>query len=375
MIFGNSVLNSKNAPAIWEDTLAKRPAPALYGRLFVRTDNPYGIYQDTGSSWVLVSGSGGGGVGNWDQVLNNGGYLSQNRTFNFSDDNLYGLTFANGPYFQLQNIPLFKILYSNNSNVFFTDNYLKYFTSTNVNTVFKFDYLTGNVALGDFGGQSNGTHLNVEVSNNRIYFAPGGYLISLFQQGLAIIGDGFNQNNLTKFNVDDNNKVIYTSFDDYGQGIRLESNYTSLGDFENNLLSYKILIDNSDGGIISYTDSSQYWTGFYLFSPNDVRIGNQFQYMLFDEGGAVIKTNGYGTGEFGLYLDFSSQQLVIGDYNGNLNGTLINVYDNNQSITFQTEYLTFYGSNLLSATSGSTSGQHLVVTINGNQYKIQLRNP
>ena len=373
MIFFNSIINAKGTPSVYEDTLAKRPSASTIGRLFVRTDNPYGIYRDQGTSWQLITGSGGGGSQNWDQVLNQGGTLTQNRSFIFDDN--FGLTFADGTYFQLQNIPLFKILYSNNSNVFFTDNYLKYFTSTNVNTVYSFDYSNGNVALGDFGGQSNGTHLSVDVSNNRIYFAPGGYLISLFQQGLAIIGDGLNQVNLTKFNVDDNNQVIYSSFDDADQGIKLESNYTSLGDFDNNLLSYKILIDNSDGGIISYTDSSAYWTGFYLFSENDVRIGNQFQYMLFDIGSAVIKTYSDGTNEFGLYIDFSAQQTVIGDYDGNFNGTLINVYDVDQSITFSTENLNFFGTNLLSGSSGSTSGQHLVVYINGTKYKIQLRNP
>jgi hypothetical protein len=373
MIFFNSIINAKGTPSVYEDTLANRPAASTIGRLFVATNSPYGIYRDQGTSWQLITGSGGGGSQNWDNVLSLGGSLTQNRSFNF--DYNFGLTFANGTYFQLQNIPLFKILYSDNSNVFFTNNYLKYFTSTNVNTVYSFDYSNGNVALGDFGGQSNGTHLNVEVSNNRIYFAPGGYLISLFQQGLAIIGDGLNQVNLTKFFVDDNNKVIYSSFDGADQGIKLESNYTSLGDFDNNLLSYKILIDNSDGGIISYTDSSGYWTGFYLFSPNDVRIGNQFQYMLSDEGGSVIKTYNSGTNEFGLYIDFSAQQTVIGDYDGNLNGTSINVYDVNQSITFSTENLNFYGTNLLSGSSGSTSGQHLSIYINGTHYKIQLRNP
>ena len=56
----NSVLNQYQSPALYADTLANQPAAGFAGRLFVRTDTPYGIYRDSGSGWTLVASSGGG---------------------------------------------------------------------------------------------------------------------------------------------------------------------------------------------------------------------------------------------------------------------------------------------------------------------------
>jgi hypothetical protein len=49
------VLNQLNSPALYADTLANRPAAQLVGRIFFRTDSPFGIYRDTGTSWDLIA--------------------------------------------------------------------------------------------------------------------------------------------------------------------------------------------------------------------------------------------------------------------------------------------------------------------------------
>jgi hypothetical protein len=49
------VLNQLNSPALYADTLANRPAAQLVGRIFFRTDSPFGIYRDTGSAWDLIA--------------------------------------------------------------------------------------------------------------------------------------------------------------------------------------------------------------------------------------------------------------------------------------------------------------------------------
>ena len=49
------VLNQLNTPTLYADTLALRPAPAIKGRIFFRTDSPYGIYRDTGTAWDLIA--------------------------------------------------------------------------------------------------------------------------------------------------------------------------------------------------------------------------------------------------------------------------------------------------------------------------------
>jgi hypothetical protein len=58
-----SILNQKGTPMFYSDTLALRPAFGIAGRIFIDIASPYGIYRDTGSAWVQIAGSGGGGIG------------------------------------------------------------------------------------------------------------------------------------------------------------------------------------------------------------------------------------------------------------------------------------------------------------------------
>ena len=57
-----SILNQKGTPMFYSDTLAARPAFGIAGRIFIDIASPYGIYRDTGSAWVQIAGSGGGGI-------------------------------------------------------------------------------------------------------------------------------------------------------------------------------------------------------------------------------------------------------------------------------------------------------------------------
>jgi len=67
----NSVLNQKNAPAIYEDIYANRPAAGFSGRIFISTDTSQ-IFVDTGSTWVLIANTGIGSTGNLQVVTTNG---------------------------------------------------------------------------------------------------------------------------------------------------------------------------------------------------------------------------------------------------------------------------------------------------------------
>jgi len=55
------VLNQLGTPMMYSSSLATRPAAGIAGRIFFRTDSPYGVYRDNGSSWDQIAGSGGGG--------------------------------------------------------------------------------------------------------------------------------------------------------------------------------------------------------------------------------------------------------------------------------------------------------------------------
>jgi len=56
------VLNQLGTPMMYSSSLATRPAAGIAGRIFFRTDSPYGVYRDNGSSWDQIAGSGGGGL-------------------------------------------------------------------------------------------------------------------------------------------------------------------------------------------------------------------------------------------------------------------------------------------------------------------------
>jgi hypothetical protein len=51
------VLNQLGTPMMYSATLANRPAAGITGRIFFRTDSPYGIFRDTGSAWDQISGA------------------------------------------------------------------------------------------------------------------------------------------------------------------------------------------------------------------------------------------------------------------------------------------------------------------------------
>jgi hypothetical protein len=56
-----SILNQKGTPMFNSDIFANRPNFGIAGRIFISTDT-LEIYRDTGSSWTLLSGGGGGTI-------------------------------------------------------------------------------------------------------------------------------------------------------------------------------------------------------------------------------------------------------------------------------------------------------------------------
>jgi hypothetical protein len=378
MIFFNQIINAKGTPSIYEDTLANRPAASSLGRLFVRTDNPYGIYRDQGTSWQLITGSGGGSQ-NWDQVLAQGGALTQNRSFSF--DYSFGLNFTNGTYFQLQNIPTFKLLYTNNSNLTFTQNYLRYFNSSNVNNLLSINYLTGDFASGDYAFQFNGTHMNVNVSGSNIYLAPAGRLMSLWQSDVVTIGDANNNYNQNKFIVDDGANHIYTAINGNEKGLSINNGYFYFGDYNSTL---GIKVDTADQNTISSFVEGESIKGGFNISYFISQFGSygdvsESMYLEIDGDSQILRTISRGY-DYGIYIYNNNNEddgVFIGDYFGNKNSSYIGVED--LSKTFLMNNLNVIriqnSPSVLSTSSGSTSSQHLVVYINGSQYKIQLRNP
>lgn len=381
MIFGNQIINGKGTPSIYEDTLANRPPASSIGRLFVQINSPYGIYRDTGTTWVQVSGGGGGGVGNWDQVLGNGGALTQNRSFNFDYD--FGLTFLNGDYFKLDGFNQFRIDYRNgvfpyDNYIIFDKTYFKYYTNTNVNTIFSFDYISGDVAFGDFAGVYNSTHINITNSSNQIYFAPQSVMTFLTTADSVVIGDASGTNTLLQLIINRSSENIVTAINGDGQGLLLEDRLSYLGDFYANFYNHHIAISNVTDNfyIRSYIDNANpfIWGGFNIVGYTS-EFGTEFVNLKIDSSAETINTFWSGVGDYiGLLLDFASNQYYLGDYNNLTNNGFLQIDAGNREANFNIDLLSITGS-VTSTSSGSISAQHLSIYINGTHYKIQLRNP
>jgi hypothetical protein len=56
-----SILNQRQTPAFYADTLANRPSAGFVGRIFVSTDT-FAFYRDNGTTWDLIGGPGTGTI-------------------------------------------------------------------------------------------------------------------------------------------------------------------------------------------------------------------------------------------------------------------------------------------------------------------------
>ena len=391
MIFGNSVLNSYQAPAIWEDTLANRPNPSLPGRLFVRTDNPYGIYRDTGSSWINVSG-GGGGSQNWDNVLLQGGYFTDDRSadiggysLDFNNFITVDFTLLNGAKFEFNNLKF------------------GYYSNIGNNDLFDFDINTKSVRLGSFSIEETNTFLYVNTPLELVQFASGGIWTALFYPNEITLGDVFNVVNSVNLYINNNYEYIKTSSNFGSIGLHLDfySNIFQLGDFEGNQNGNKIVVEDNNYRIYTVLSNNDYGididkvTQFVRLGDYGNNLGSTILKLDTDTQKAYISAYGGETSN-GVFLDFNNGYYFFGD-NGDwytesylgINAQENNLVLNSNEISITSNYLYLNGytyteintngininGSVLSTSSGSVSSQHLVLTINGNQYKIQLRNP
>ena len=73
-----------------------------------------------------------------------------------------------------------------------------------------------------------------------------------------------------------------------------------------------------------------------------------------------------------MRLDFDFSQYYLGDWNNFQNGTKIVIDDVTNEITLQQDNLFLNGA-ITTTNNGTAVNQHLLVTINGTAYQIQLR--
>ncbi len=359
------ILNQKATPAIYADTLANRPAASFAGRLFVDTASPYGIYRDTGTSWVQIASNGGGGSSTGINGLNGttniglGGTLANNTTI---DANKFNFIIQNGNNF------LFRSQNAGNTRI------------SELNITPLKSYLSSNNA-----GLSIYSDFIVEYNKQFSQFSGASFGLNLDDStGKFVLGDYANARKYNSFVVDDDANTFYltTSYNQvntdqdlfYASNASSSIRFVKLGDFNNYANQYSLIIDDANEFIKTQNATGD--TGIILtnsFAFLGSYNSTQYLFLSVDYGlNSINAYNSFATSN-GLSLDFAALIYQFGGFNGN--GNYIKVNDTTNDIETHTSSITFTGAALQSNSSSGSSGEHLVITLNGTQYKIDLKNP
>jgi hypothetical protein len=166
------VLNQLGTPMMHSATLANRPAAGIAGRIFFRTDSPFGIFRDTGSAWDQISSAGGGNT-----IYTGDDTLTSNRTVSSGG---FTLVFTPQTTFfssliAAVNASSFSVLGSN------TLNYAAGFSSNNIGNVYS---ANGAINSQIFNGNATFAQANLAsamVNVNKIDFSSGGHNATMTQ--------------------------------------------------------------------------------------------------------------------------------------------------------------------------------------------------
>lgn len=253
--------------------------------------------------------------------------------------------------------------------------------------------------LGDWNNQIDGIFLQVknDTISSRIFTANRGFYLD-YVINRYIFGDWANIYNGVTLNIDDQNRQVSFTYLNTINGLFL--------DYLNNSFSFGSIT----GGTYIFADASNQYINFLVagnslalfdFLNTNIEMGDLESRFKLDfngssqncllgdynnvGGGTYLEISNkndyvkflYAGADNGLYLRYSSSQYYFGDFDGIVSNTYIimNAQTGAQEIQFSAENLTFFGSAIQSPTAGGSSGEHLVIQLNGNLYKIALLNP
>lgn len=406
----NQITNISNTPGAITDVIANRPGTAQAGTIFISTDTQE-IYSFSGTAWTLVTLGSGGGPTGWDTMLAQNEAQTNTRIANLNTNNFFIENQSNNYVFALEvmnSLSVKTTMGDITGNI--TNKQLAFQVYSDdlggptrlINAIYDgaynglmLDFSSGAYYYGDFSNSGNGTYLYINDLAQQI--------TTKYYNGTNTLNDGIFLNfanssfyfgsisggNITNISVLDSplaSQIRTTSGISNGdKGLLLDfANYGYyLGDY----------VNNNNGTTFKVDDNSQtmgwYNTGFggsnynyFYVTPNIVALGdfvgvnNQTQLRI-DDNNRLIKSVYQGF-DNGINIDFSND---IHKFFGNVYNTGITLQDNAlggktiQMYCNQPIELDDNGTgNFISLTSGSTSGKHLVIKINGTTYKIELKN-
>ena len=174
-------------------------------------------------------------------------------------------------------------------------------------------------------------------------------------------------NRFIEINASDNYTATSLFLDDINQIIKTRNAGKDIGfylDFVNFQFIFGDINNDFNGTKILMDDNYRYIN----------IIANPITFWI--DGLMNVSYFNYNGNDIGLKLDFANNLYFLGDYNGLTNSTQIIINNGNKDITLWAENsLQLKGAGLQSASAGGSSGDHLVIYLNGTQYKIALLNP
>lgn len=170
--------------------------------------------------------------------------------------------------------------------------------------------------------------------------------------------------------ADFNENTIYTNFDGTTQGLLFDPITNAFYGVGYNFTPG----DKSAKGLTIDATNVNY--PIVAIGDNDFTISPGHNTVFYvDDYNRQIFTRG-GNNNLGLFINYPDQSYWLGDFDAIGGNTYIKIDDGNNNIVLNYEgFLNLTGPNITSATSGGSSGNHLIIYCNGTQYKIALLNP
>ena len=335
--------NIKNAPGIISDIAINQPSAASVadGTIFIDRTN-LNIQTAISGVWVTVSDTGGGGGGGIDSVLAINQAFTNNRIID-QQNFAFQIRDGGGNNYWLSQPNLTRV-WNNNSYLDFQANTIKTFFSSG-NTGLYFD---NNTQLLQYG--------NIDNSNGNIGYIEVDYVKGQFT---TIINHGSGSVNFGFYSSFINGSVfVGDKTNNFGLNVDVtnqQSNFVG-GGSGREPMKFDFLIDQFDFGEVSV-----------------------FQNFIRFTSGNIATFIG-GSGGSGLDIDATTGVSQFGNWTGGIgiDKSYMKFDPTNSELTIGTEKLMLTDNrtgNLISGTASGASGDHLVIKIDGKDYKIQLLNP
>jgi hypothetical protein len=356
IVLNNGVTNINSTPGINSDIFANRPAATdvAAGTIFIATNTGV-IYQSNGATWSIIGGGGPTPTPGIDDVLSVNQPLSLPQVIEMAGNNF---SFQDGFVNAIQFFPDGDFQFGKNGDLRFDftispgSSALSLIEPTGSNHL-QIEASLKNYYFGDFDVTGNGNSIQILDSTDVIQFFNKGIVngISLDYNNKLFKFGRLNAGSQQSLEVDEFNDITNAKFNGVTNGFNL--------DFSATIFQF------------GYLDNTV----------------NPDTYININGNSETIQAV-YNGNDNGLNLNFTAGSRIfeLGDYQGTFDSTKITLDDTNTSIlisssqtagttTIEGNSLVFTGANLESSTSSGTSGQHLVITLNGVVYHIDLKNP